>query len=160
MARRKISKKPVTPDSKYQSIEVSKLINQIMERGKKTVAKNIVYSAFEIMEKKKKEDPLQIFLKALDNVAPRMEVRGKRVGGANYQVPFRVTKERGEALAMRWIIAAAKAKSGTSMDRRLAGELMQAFDNDGASVKKRDNTHRMAQANRAFAHLAGPRRKR
>lgn len=153
MARKK-RKKDIQPDSVYSNVLVSKLINHIMERGKKTIAKKIVYKAFDIIKEKTKKEPLEIFEKALVNASPLLEVKPKRVGGATYQVPREVRGDRKITLAMRWIIGAAKAKKGKPMREKLAEELMLAAKNEGAAIKKREDVHRMAEANRAFAHFA------
>jgi small subunit ribosomal protein S7 len=151
--RRPIKKKPVIrPDGVYGSVKVSKLINYIMERGKKDTARRVVYDAFEIL--KKEGDPVATFENALKNVEPKMEVRSRRVGGANYQVPVEVRPERRLSLALRWIIAIAKSKSGSSMSVRLANEILVASKGEGEAVSKRENTHKMAEANKAFAHFA------
>ncbi len=147
------------PDQQYQSLKVEKLINYIMERGKKNVARSLVYRAFDIIKEKTKEEPLEVFELALRNVSPQVEVRSRRVGGANYQVPHEVRPERKQALAFRWIIEMAKGKKGRGMAEKLADEIMAAAKNEGEAVKKRENVHRMAEANRAFAHFALARRK-
>jgi small subunit ribosomal protein S7 len=147
------------PDHQYQSLKVEKLINYVMERGKKNVSRTIVYEAFDIIKKKTKEDPLEVFEIAIRNVSPQVEVRSRRVGGANYQVPHEVRPERKLALTYRWIIEAAKSKKGKPMAERLADELIGAYKNEGEAVKKRENVHRMAEANRAFAHFALARKK-
>lgn len=153
--RRKIkSKNEVTPDYVYGSKEVSKFINYVMERGKKEAARKIVYKAFDEIKISEKSDPLEIFESALKNVGPLMEVRSRRVGGANYQIPREVREERKIFLSMNWIIAAAKSKKGSPMHKRLAEELLSASKNEGEAVKKRENIHKMAEANRAFAHFA------
>lgn len=149
----------LSPDHEYQSLKVEKLINYIMERGKKNVARSLVYKAFEIIKEKTKEEPLEVFEAAIRNVAPQVEVRSRRVGGANYQVPHEVRPERKQALTFRWIIAAAKGKKGKGMAIKLADEIMAAAKNEGDAVKKRENVHKMAEANRAFAHFALARRK-
>ena len=155
MARgKRKTKHPIAPDPVYNNVTVAKFINYIMKRGKKTTARKILYRAFDIMKEKTKQDPLEVFEKALQNTAPIVEVRSKRVGGATYQVPTEVRGERKIMLAMRWILEAARAKKGKPMAEKLAAELMDAAKNDGAAVKKRENTHRMAEANRAFAHFA------
>ncbi len=138
----------------YSSTLIAKFINYIMQRGKKTVAQSIVYGAFEIIKEKTKQDPLTVFDAAMKNVAPILEVKSKRVGGANYQVPIEVRGERRIALAMRWLIGAASSKKGKPMKVKLAQELMEASMNQGDAVKKRADVHRMAEANRAFAHFA------
>ena len=143
------------PDSRYQSVKVSKFINHIMERGKKDIARKIVYEAFEEIKKQAKvENPLEIFDQALKNASPVMEIRSRRVGGANYQVPREVRPERRNFLAMTWMIQAAQSKSGTPMFKRLADELLLASKNEGTAVKKKEDTHKMAEANKAFAHFA------
>jgi small subunit ribosomal protein S7 len=143
------------PDSRYQSTKVSKFINHIMERGKKDIARKIVYQAFEIIKTDAKvENPLEIFDIALKNASPVMEVRSRRVGGANYQVPREVRPERRNFLAMTWMIQAAQSKKGTPMHKRLADELLLASKNEGTAVKKKEDTHKMAEANKAFAHFA------
>jgi small subunit ribosomal protein S7 len=151
--RRPIKKKPtIKPDDVFGSVKVSKLINYIMERGKKDTARRVVYDAFEII--KKAGDPVATFETALKNVEPQMEVRSRRVGGANYQVPVEVRNERRLSLALRWIINAAKNKSGSPMSERLANEILTASKGEGEAVTKRENTHKMAEANKAFAHFA------
>ena len=153
MRRRKAVKRQLTPDVKYNSELVARLINTIMSRGKKNTAQNIVYGAFDIIKAKKKDlEPLEVFLQALENIKPRLEVKSRRVGGATYQVPIEVDAGRQVALALRWITGYAKAKKGQQMKNALAAELLDAFDNTGSSVKKREDTHKMAQANKAFAH--------
>lgn len=143
------------PDSRYDSVKVSKFINHIMERGKKDIARKIVYQAFdEIKKKAEVENRLEIFDLALKNAAPVMEIRSRRVGGANYQVPREVRPERRNFLAMTWMIQAAQSKSGTPMYKRLAEELILASKNEGSAVKKKEDTHKMADANKAFAHFA------
>jgi len=153
MRRRKAEKRPVTPDICYNSELVARLINAVMERGKKSVAQGIVYDAMtSIKERKKDSDPLEVMQQALENVKPRLEVKSRRVGGATYQVPLEVPTERQTAVALRWIVGYARARKGMPMARALAGELLDAFDNTGNAVKKRDDTHKMANANKAFAH--------
>lgn len=143
------------PDSRYNSVKVSKFINHIMERGKKDIARKIVYQAFdEIKKKAEVENPLEIFDMALKNASPVMEIRSRRVGGANYQVPREVRPERRNFLAMTWMIQAAQSKSGTPMYKRLSEELILASKNEGSAVKKKEDTHKMAEANKAFAHFA------
>ncbi len=145
----------VGPDLKFGSVRVEKFINTIMWEGKKNVARDIVYGAFDIMqEKKKEENPVELFETAIRNVGPNMEIRSRRVGGANYQVPREVRPERKQMLAFRWIIDAARARKGAPMSERLAEELLAAANNEGPAIKKRDDTHRMAEANKAFAHFA------
>jgi len=153
MRRRRPEKRQLTPDVKYNSELVSRLINTIMSRGKKSTAQAIVYGAFdEIQKKKNGMEPLEIFLQALENVKPKLEVKSRRVGGATYQVPIEVNAERQVALALRWIVAYSKGKKGKAMMEALASELLDAFENTGSAVKKREETFKMAQANKAFAH--------
>jgi len=155
MARRKKKvKRDIPPDPLYNSVLVSKFINHVMRRGKKMLARRIVYKAFEIIKERAKEDPLDVFERALKNVAPVLEVRPRRVGGATYQVPIEVKGDRRISLAMRWIIQAAKNKKGKPMREKLAEELLAASKNEGGAVRKKIETHRMAEANRAFAHFA------
>ena len=154
MSRRKtIEKRPVTPDPRFNSVLVAKFTNGLMERGKKSLAQRIFYDAMDIVtDKVKDEDALVVFEEAMEKVRPRVEVKSRRVGGATYQVPMEVRQTRRNALAIRWIISYAKSRSGKSMSDKLAAELMDAYNNRGAAVKKRDDTHRMAEANKAFAH--------
>ena len=153
MRRRRIAKREMTPDVKYNSELVARLINTIMRNGKKSVAQKIVYSAFDVIKAKKKDmDPLEVFLQAVENIKPKLEVKSRRVGGATYQVPVDVPAERQVALAMRWIATYSQAKKGRSMADALSSELLDAFENQGASVKKKEDTYKMAQANKAFAH--------
>ncbi len=145
----------VSPDLKYNSLKLEKFINYIMLEGKKSIARKVVYGALdEIGKKMKTETPMEVFETALRNVGPAMEIRSRRVGGANYQVPREVRPERKQALAYRWIIDAARARKGMPMQRRLAEELIAAANNEGSAVKKREDTHKMAEANKAFAHFA------
>jgi len=154
MSRRKvIDKRPVEADPRYNSVLVSKFINGLMANGKKSVAQRIFYDALDIIEEKiKDDDALTVFEEAMNKVRPKVEVKSRRVGGATYQVPMEVRQTRRNALAIRWIKQFAKSRSGNSMSGKLAAELMDAYNNRGASVKKRDDTHRMAEANKAFAH--------
>ena len=155
--RRPIKKRPtVSPDIRYGSVEVERLINYVMLNGQKETARKLVYGAFELIKNAKEHggDPLEIFNAALRNAGPQMEVRSRRVGGANYQVPREVRPERRLALALRWIIAAARGQKGVPMHKALAEELMLAAREEGNAVKKKEDTHRMAEANRAFAHFA------
>ncbi|MYD43238.1 MAG: 30S ribosomal protein S7 [Gammaproteobacteria bacterium] len=153
--RRRAEKRVILPDPKYHNETLAKFINHVMESGKKSVAERIVYGALTLIESRQKADPVDVFLKALENVSPTTEVKSRRVGGATYQVPIEVRPSRREALAMRWLVENARKRSEKSMDARLAGELSDAAANSGnsASIKKRDDTHRMAEANRAFAHF-------
>ena len=150
--RHKAEKREVIPDAKFGDIIVAKFMNSIMYEGKKSVAEAIVYGAFDQIESKSKQEPLPVFRSALENVAPAIEVRSRRVGGATYQVPVEVRLERRQALAIRWIINAARGRNDKTMVDRLSAELMDAANNRGNAVKKREDTHRMAEANRAFAH--------
>jgi small subunit ribosomal protein S7 len=145
---------PVNPDSKYNSVKISKFINYVMERGKKTVATRLVYGALDTVEKQMKADPKTVFEQAIRNVSPILEVKGRRIGGANYQVPMEVQEPRKTSLGMKWIIDAARSKKGKSMALKLADELMEAYNKQGAAIKKREDVHKMAEANKAFAHFA------
>jgi small subunit ribosomal protein S7 len=150
--RHRAEKREVNPDPKYADLVVSKFMNSIMKQGKKSVAERIVYGALETMQAKAKSNPVQLFHQALENVMPAVEVRSRRVGGATYQVPVEVRNERRQALAIRWLIAAARARNENTMEERLSGELLDAANNRGTAVKKREDTHKMAEANRAFSH--------
>lgn len=153
MARRNSAvKKPVLPDPIYKSKTVTKLINQVMYDGKKGLAQRIVYGAFDIIKEKMGLEPLDVFNQALENVKPMLETKSRRVGGANYQVPMEIRPERRQTLAIRWIVFARKRTGERNMDAKLAGELMDAYNGTGASIKRRDELHRMAEANKAFAH--------
>ena len=151
--RRRVPKRQVLPDPVYHSIVVTKFINGIMRRGKRSLAEKVFYSAMDIIENKIDTKGIEIFEKALSNVSPVLEVRSRRVGGATYQVPVEIRSNRKQALTIRWIIAYAKARSEKTMAERLAGELIDASKNEGTSIKKKDDTHRMAEANKAFAHF-------
>ncbi|MGW9230924.1 30S ribosomal protein S7 [Pseudorhizobium sp. NPDC055634] len=150
--RHSAEKREINPDPKFGDLVVTKFMNAIMLHGKKSVAESIVYGAFDAVQSKAKQEPLAVFHQALDNVAPHVEVRSRRVGGATYQVPVDVRPERRQALAIRWLIAAARKRNETTMIDRLSGELMDAANNRGSAVKKREDTHKMADANRAFSH--------
>lgn len=153
MRRRKITKRELTPDVKYNSELVARLINMLMRKGKKSIAQKIVYGAFDVLKAKKKDmEPLEVFIAAVENVKPKVEVKSRRVGGATYQVPIDVPADRQIALAIRWIVTYSQGKKGRSMMDALASELLEAFDNTGSAVKKKEDTHKMAQANKAFAH--------
>jgi len=156
MAKRKKKKikRELPPDPVYNSVKVTKFINHVMRKGKKTIARKIVYGAFNIIKEKTKKEPLEVFEQALKNAAPLLEVRPKRIGGATYQVPMEVKGDRRITLAIRWIIRAARSKKGKPMKEKLAEELISASQNTGAAVKKKEDTHKMAEANRAFAHFA------
>ncbi|MFQ5470694.1 MAG: 30S ribosomal protein S7 [Gammaproteobacteria bacterium] len=150
--RRVIAKREILPDPKYGNKNLAKFINILMENGKKSVAEKIVYGALDQVVEKGKGDALDAFSEALDKIRPIVEVKSRRVGGATYQVPIEVRQDRGMALAMRWLVAAARQRGEKSMGLRLAGEIMDALDNRGSAVKKREDTHRMAEANKAFSH--------
>lgn len=153
MSRRHAAqKREVIPDPKFNDNVVAKFMNAVMSDGKKSVAERMVYGAFDQMEKKGKAEPLGLFKQALDNVMPSVEVRSRRVGGATYQVPVEVRNERRQALAIRWIIAAARSRNESTLIDKLSGELLDAANNRGTAVKKREDTHKMAEANRAFSH--------
>ncbi len=150
--RHRAERREINPDPKYGDVVLSKFINCLMYDGKKSVAERIVYEALDRIAEKTKQDPLQVFHQALENVKPQVEVRSRRVGGATYQVPVEVRPERRQTLAIRWLIHAARSRNEYTMVERLSGELMDAANNRGAAVKKREDTHRMAEANRAFSH--------
>ena len=150
--RHSAEKREILPDPKFGDLVLSKFMNCLMYSGKKSVAEGIVYGAFDNIQKKSGQDPIRIFHDALGNVKPQLEVRSRRVGGATYQVPVEVRSERAQALAIRWIISTARERSESTMEDRLCGELLDAANNRGASVKKREDTHRMAEANKAFSH--------
>ena len=153
MRRRKPEKRQLIPDVKYNSELVARLIHTIMERGKKSTAQGIVYGAFDEMQKKKKDmEPLEIFIQALENAKPKLEVKSRRVGGATYQVPVEIHNDRQVALALKWISSYARGRKGLPMRKALAAELLDAFENTGSTIKKKDDTHKMAAANKAFAH--------
>ena len=153
MSRRHAAeKREVLPDAKYGDLVLTKFMNSLMLDGKKSAAEKIVYGAFESIEGKAKTDPLKLFHEAIENVKPAVEVRSRRVGGATYQVPVEVRSDRRQALAIRWLVDAARKRSETTMVARLSGELMDAASNRGSAVKKREDTHRMAEANKAFSH--------
>ena len=152
MRKRQAVKRDVLPDPIYKSKVVTKLINQIMRDGKKGTAQKILYEAFEIIREKTKREPMEVFEEAMNNIKPALEVKSRRVGGANYQVPVEVKPERAQALAFRWLINYARLRNGHSMAENLANEIIDAAGGTGASVKKKDDTHKMAEANKAFAH--------
>jgi small subunit ribosomal protein S7 len=154
MRRRRAPAKELLADPKYNSKIVAKFINMVMLRGKKSTAESIVYGAFEILKKNLNEqDALKVFYKAIDNARPRLEVKPRRVGGATYQVPIEVRQERGTSIALRWIRDFAKGKKGKPMEEKLADEIIAAFKGEGSAIKKRDDTHKMAESNKAFAHF-------
>jgi small subunit ribosomal protein S7 len=151
--RREVPKREILPDPKFGNVDLSKFMNVVMESGKKAVAERIIYGALEQVEKKAQRDPLEVFLTALNNVKPMVEVKSRRVGGANYQVPVEVRPVRRMALAMRWLKESARKRSEKSMAQRLANELLEASEGRGGAMKKRDEVHRMAEANKAFSHF-------
>ncbi|MCX5710865.1 MAG: 30S ribosomal protein S7 [Candidatus Omnitrophica bacterium] len=154
MRRRKAQEKVVLPDPKYNSVIIGKFVNMVMLAGKKSLAEKMVYGAFEVIKKNlNEEDVIKVFNKALDNARPRLEVKPRRVGGATYQVPIEVRQERGTSIALRWIRDFAKVKKGKSMKEKLAEEIISAYKGEGSAIKKRDDTHKMAEANKAFAHF-------
>ena len=150
--RHRAEKREVIPDPKFGDLVVTKFMNSLMKDGKKSAAESIVYGAFDIVEAKVKQDPITVFHTALDNIRPAVEVRSRRVGGATYQVPVEVRPDRRRALAIRWVINAARNRGENTMTEKLAGELLDAANNRGSAVKKREDTHKMAEANRAFSH--------
>ena len=151
--RRRPQKRSILPDPKYKNVVVAKFVNGLMLSGKKSVAEKIFYDAMDLIEKKMKKNPLEVFTKAMENVAPVLEVKSRRVGGATYQVPVEVRSSRRQALAIRWLVRYSRLRSERTMAERLANEFMAAYRNEGASVKKREDTHKMAEANKAFAHF-------
>jgi small subunit ribosomal protein S7 len=151
--RREVPKREILPDPKFHSVDVAKFVNVLMLSGKKSVAENIIYGAFEQIQTKSGKDPLEVFMAAVNNAKPMVEVKSRRVGGANYQVPVEVRPVRRQALAMRWLREAASKRSEKSMPQRLAGELLEAAESRGGAMKKRDEVHRMADANKAFSHF-------
>ncbi|NIS83521.1 MAG: 30S ribosomal protein S7 [Anaerolineales bacterium] len=152
MRRTKPEKREILPDVRYSNQLVQGMINRVMKKGKKSVATGIVYDALDLIQERSKRDPIEVFEQALKNTSPVLEVKPRRVGGATYQVPVEVRPDRRISLAMRWILGAARARPGKTMAEKLAAELMDASNNSGAAIKKREETHRMAEANRAFAH--------
>ena len=150
--RREVPKREILPDPLYNSQLITKFVNVVMKDGKKTVAERLLYNALKVIEERTEEDPMKVFKKAVDNVKPQVEVKSRRVGGSTYQVPVEVRPSRRLALSMRWLIIAAKSRGEKTMDMRLANEFMDAAQNRGAAIKKKDDTHRMADANKAFAH--------
>jgi small subunit ribosomal protein S7 len=153
MRRRKAAVRVVNPDAKYHNVVLAKMINCVMERGKKSVAEQIVYDALDTIETKLKRAPLEVFKEAIDKVRPNLEVKSRRVGGATYQVPMEVSDKRGIALAIRWLVLGARTRKDHTMSSRLANEIMDCLQDRGTAIKKREDMHRMAEANRAFAHF-------
>ncbi len=152
MRRRRAPKRKILPDPKFKNILVAKMINIVMERGKKSTAEGVLYGAFDILKEKTGKDPLEVFKQALENARPLLETKSRRVGGATYQVPMSVRPERGNALAMRWMRTFARDRQGSPMRQKLANEILDAFNKTGGAIKKREDTHKMAESNRAFAH--------
>ena len=150
--RREAVKRKILPDPKFNDLLVARFINSLLKQGKKSIAEGIFYGALDSVGEKTKEDPIKVFKKAIDNVAPHLEVKSRRVGGATYQVPVEVKENRRIALSVRWVIQSAKARSGRSMAEKLTGEIVDAYNNAGGSIKKKEDVHRMAEANKAFAH--------
>jgi len=150
--RREVQKRIILPDPKYNEVLLAKFVNTVMLDGKKSTAERIVYGALDIIEEKRQDDPVKVFKRALENVQPIIEVKSRRVGGATYQVPVEVRPQRRSTLAMRWLVEAARKRGEKSMGARLASEMLEAADNRGTAVKKREDTHRMAEANKAFSH--------
>ncbi len=153
MRRRRAPKREKNPDPKYNSREIGEFVNIIMRDGKKSIAQKIIYNAFDIVSERLKEDPVKVFFTALDNARPRMAVKPRRIGGATYQVPLEVPKDRGFAIALRWIKDFALKKKGKPMKNKLAEEIVAAYKNEGSAIKKREDTHKMAESNKAFAHF-------
>lgn len=154
MSRRRTQmEREILPDPKYKSLILSTFINTVMKKGKKSLAERIVYDALDILAEKTKEEPLEVFTQAIENVKPLIKVVSRRIGGSNYQVPTEVTPKNAQALAFRWIISYSRARSEKTMVQRLAGELLAAYKKEGASIKKREDVHKMAEANKAFAHF-------
>lgn len=154
MRGKQAPKREIAPDSKYHSVTITKFVNHLMYGGKKSVAESVVYKAFAIIEERTKKKPLDVFEQAIQTLSPSLEVKSRRIGGSNYQIPIEVRGDRKVALAMRWILGAARAKKGKSMPERLAEEIIAATEKQGDAWKKREDVHRMAEANRAFAHFA------
>ncbi len=150
--RREAEKRPVTPDAKYNDVLAGKFINNLLKKGKKSLAEKLFYSALDEVGNKSQEDPLKVFRKAIENASPLVEVRSRRVGGATYQVPVEVKTDRRLALSMRWVIGQARSRAGRSMADKLCGEILDAYNNTGGAIKKKEEVHRMAEANKAFAH--------
>src|SRR3989338_2758317 len=152
MRRRRSPRREILPDPKYKSVIVAKMINTVMERGKKSVAERLVYGAFDVLKEKTGKEPLEVFKQAVDNVRPLLETKSRRVGGATYQVPVNVRSDRGNTLALRWIRTFSRGRKGRPMHIKLAEEILDGFNKTGSSVKKREDVHKMAESNRAFAH--------
>ncbi len=150
--RKKVVRRPDIPDAKYKSRNVARFIGKLMMSGKRSLAERIIYDAFDLIENRQKRPPLDVFEQAVKNATPTLEVKPRRVGGSTYQVPIDIRRERGNALAMRWLIRSARSRTGKSMSEKLAGELMDAAAGQGATIKKREDTHKMAESNKAFAH--------
>ena len=153
MRRRKADRRKIEPDVRYNNVKVQTFINHVLKKGKKNVAANLVYGAFDIMAEKTGKDPVEVFEQAMQNASPRMEVRPRRIGGATYQIPMEVPSHRQFTLATRWLLEAARSRKGIPFDQALAEELLSAVNNEGAAIRKREEAHRMAKANRAFSHF-------
>ena len=151
--RREADKRQILPDPKYNDLLVARFINNLLKQGKKSIAEGIFYGALDVVGEKTNEDPVKVFKKAIENVSPRLEVKSRRVGGATYQVPVEVKDSRRAALSIRWMIQNAKSRSGKSMSEKLTGEILDAYNNVGGAIKKKEDVHRMAEANKAFAHF-------
>ena len=154
MRGKQATKRKIEGDARYNDPDIAKFVNYVMRQGKKATAKRVIYGAFELIKQETKQDPRHVFNKAIKRVAPLLEIRGRRIGGANYQIPYQVRGERRFNLACRWVIEAAQARKGKPMAGKLAAEIIDAYNGEGAAVKKRDTVHRMAEANKAFAHFA------
>ncbi len=154
MRGKRAPKRKISPDPKFNSMNIAKLVNYIMQDGKKSTARRVVYDCFETIKEKTGKDPLEVYDQAMKNISPDVEVRGRRIGGGNYQIPVAVMGERKQALGFRWLLTAARSRKGMAMSAKLAQELMDAAEGNGAAVKKREDVYKMAEANRAFAHLA------
>ena len=152
MRRGSPERRPIPPDMRYNSVQIQTMVQHVMKRGKKSTALRVIYGAMDLVKERTQKNPIEVFDAALKNVSPAMEVRPRRVGGATYQVPMEIREDRRMALALRWLIQSARKRPGKSMAEKLAGELMDAYQNQGSTVKKKEDTHKMAEANRAFAH--------
>lgn len=152
--RRRAERRTVDPDPKHNSQLVARIVSNVMRRGKKSVAERVVYGALDEIKTKVGEDPMEVLIRAVDNMKPRVEVKSRRVGGATYQVPVEISRDRQQALALRWLVQASSSRKGTPLSKAMAAELLDAYKNQGNVVRKRDDTHKMAQANKAFAHYA------
>jgi len=154
MRRKRAQKKELLPDPRFKNLLVARLVNNLMKRGKKSVARKVIYGAFDTIKERLKKDPLKVFDEAIANISPNLELKSRRVGGANYQIPIEVRGDRKVTLAIRWLLAGARGRKGMSMSLGLANEIIEASQKQGSAIKKREDTHRMAEANKAFAHFA------